>query len=92
MTFSWHTQTRPDPVSGQISEGGLQRTALIAKARKVVGWSPHAETSSAPVVDAHTQVGSQHPRTRTPSRTACTQPSTQTDSAHQASGVLNPKR
>ena len=59
MTFSWHTQTRPDPISGQISEGGLKRTALIAKARKVVGWFPHAETSSAPVVDAHTQVGSQ---------------------------------
>ena len=69
MTFSWHTQTRPDPSDGKISVFGSQRTALVAKARKVVGWSPHAETSSAPVVDAHTQVGSQRKGLMMPSKT-----------------------
>jgi hypothetical protein len=36
----------------------MRRTELVAKARRVVGLSPHSETSSAPVVDTHTWVGS----------------------------------
>ena len=36
----------------------MRRTELVAKARRVVGLSPHSETSSAPVIDTHTRVGS----------------------------------
>jgi len=41
-----------------MSVYGTQRNALVAKARKVVGLPPRAETSSAPVVDTPARVGS----------------------------------
>jgi|LauGreDrversion2_5_1035112.scaffolds.fasta_scaffold386943_2 hypothetical protein len=40
-----------------MSVYGTQRKALVTKARRLVGLSPHVETSSAPVVDTHTRVG-----------------------------------